>query len=194
MNQELKIKNTDNNEGRKESPFSIIPNSYSLIHRQSGFAMLFSVLVSSLILSVGLSIFNLTLKELVLSSSGRESQFAFFAADSGAECALYWEFKGVDIFATSTSSRTPNPATPQCNLQNINITPTTSDGTSATTQFSFTLPPADAGCSAAGPNVIVTVSKVDNAGIISTTIDSRGYNTCVTTDTSRVERGLRIRY
>jgi hypothetical protein len=61
--------------------------------RQNGFALLFSVLTASLVLSVGLAILNLTLKEFVLSSQIRDSQFAFYAADAGLECALYWDLK-----------------------------------------------------------------------------------------------------
>ena len=40
-----------------------------------------------------ISIYNITLKELILSSYGRNSQFAFYAADTGLECALYWNIK-----------------------------------------------------------------------------------------------------
>ena len=162
-------------------------HTFKKIITEKGFAMLFSVLVSSLVLSVGLSIFNLTLKELVLSSSGRESQFAFYAADSGAECALYWDFKGIEIFSTSSSARSPNPSAPQCNAQNINITSSNSTNNSATTNFTFSLTPAPYCAN-------VSVYKITDNGILLTTIDSRGYNTCDTTDLSRVERALRIKY
>lgn len=155
-----------------------------------GFAMLFAVLVSSVLLSIGLSIFNLTVKELLLSSSGRESQFAFYAADSGTECVLYWDFKGQDIFATSSSSRTPSPAAPDCAGQAININPSQTTGTSATTKFSFQVPNG-----AAAPYcVTVLVTKSVNNNIITTSVDSRGYNTCDSSDQSRVERALRVRY
>lgn len=162
-----------------------------MIHAERGFALLFAVLTASVLLSVGLSIFNLTVKELILSSAGRESQFAFYAADTGAECALYWDFKGVDIFATSTDANAPVPSNPDCVGQAINITPTTRTGTSATTQFSINIPnvsPTD--CS------IVTVTKTASGGIISTTVDSRGYNTqCSdTSNPNRLERGLHIAY
>jgi Tfp pilus assembly protein PilX len=60
---------------------------------QRGFALLFSVLVSSLLLSIGLSIFSIAIKELSISTSGRQSQLAFYAADSGRECARYWDRK-----------------------------------------------------------------------------------------------------
>lgn len=61
------------------------------IKNDKGFTLLFSILVSVLILSVGTSMISITLKQLILSGSGRESQFAFYAANTGIECALYWD-------------------------------------------------------------------------------------------------------
>jgi len=167
--------------------------------KQSGFAMLFAVLVSSVLLSIGLSIFNLTVKELILSSSGRESQFSFYAADTGAECALYWDFKGSYVFATSSDSGALTQSNPDCAGQSFDVRSldVNSNGhvswnsSSAVTTFYLNIPATETKfCS------IVTVSKSDNGGIISTTIDSRGYNTpcIVTTDPNRVERALKVTY
>lgn len=58
-----------------------------------GFTLLFASLAGALMLSIGLAIFTIILKELVLSSTISESQFSFAAADSGAECALYWDLE-----------------------------------------------------------------------------------------------------
>lgn len=58
-----------------------------------GFALLFSVLIASLLLSIGLSIFNITLKELAISTAIRHSVSAFYAADSGREQAIYNDLK-----------------------------------------------------------------------------------------------------
>lgn len=67
------------------TPNSLIPNS--------GFTLFYAVLVSSLLLALGLAIFNITYKELILSAGARESATAFYAADSGLECALFWDRK-----------------------------------------------------------------------------------------------------
>ncbi len=40
---------------------------------------------------------NLSLKEFALSSLVRDSEYAFYAADSGTECAFYWDLHGVSI-------------------------------------------------------------------------------------------------
>jgi len=156
--------------------------------------MLFAVLVSSVLLSIGLSIFNLTVKELLLSSSGRESQFSFYAADSGVECVLYWDFKGQDIFATSSSSRSPSPSNPDCAGTSINISPSQTTSDTASTQFSFEIPNTLQSGVSAPYCTTVLISKSVNNNIVTTSIDSRGYNTCDVSDPNRVERALRVRY
>jgi hypothetical protein len=76
-----------------------------------GFTIFFAMLVSTLALSVGLAIFDLTIRELDLSATATQSQFAIYAADTGADCALYWDFKYTDedgsAFGTSTESSWP---------------------------------------------------------------------------------------
>ena len=59
------------------------------IKTQSGFSVLFASLIGSLVLSIGMAILSITLKQISLASSSRESQRAFYAADSGVEFALY---------------------------------------------------------------------------------------------------------
>ncbi|MEK7606341.1 MAG: LamG-like jellyroll fold domain-containing protein [Patescibacteria group bacterium] len=58
-----------------------------------GFTLFYAVLVTSLLLALGLAVYNITLKELILTSDARESQNAFYAADTALECALYWDLQ-----------------------------------------------------------------------------------------------------
>lgn len=76
-----------------------------------GFTVFFAVLVGSLALAIGLSVYELLLRELELSQVARESQYAIYAADAGAECALYWDahYNGTNS-AFATSSDTANVA------------------------------------------------------------------------------------
>jgi hypothetical protein len=74
--------------GKNPAPLSTF--NFQLSTKQ-GFTLLYSVLISSLLLSLGLAVFNIIIKELVISSTIRDSQIAFSAADAGAECALYWD-------------------------------------------------------------------------------------------------------
>lgn len=170
--------------------------------RERGFAMLFAVLTSSVLLSVGLSIFNLTIKELALSSSGRESQAAFYAADSGIECGLYWDIIG-QVFATSSDGQTfLGGAT--CAGQAFTVDEDRFSNF-ATTTFSFA--PTDSVTPAGGVCALVTVSKrLDSGtGIIRTEVVSRGYNVgydaasgdadkCTIDDDLKVERALKVSY
>lgn len=66
-----------------------------------GFTLLLAALAASIALSLGSAIFSITSKEIQLSAIGRDSQFAFYAADTAAECALYWDIR-FNYFATST--------------------------------------------------------------------------------------------
>jgi len=83
---------------------------------ERGFTLLLAALVSSIVLALGSSIFLIAQKQVLLSSLGRDSQFAFYAADAAAECALYWDVKNnpsdsnnapYNAFGTSAPSFTP---------------------------------------------------------------------------------------
>jgi hypothetical protein len=185
-----------------------ISASVQAAQSRKGFAMLFAVLVSSVLLSIGASIFNLTLKELILSSSGRESQFAFYAADTGIECALYWDFKAATpstMFATSSESvgtwrnNIIDLQSPAASCVGIDLAPSfkaplSTTGSSAVTRFELTIPNTDPQGGPAPYCAIVTVTK-SVAGLTSTVIESRGYNTaCDSNDQSRIERALKVTY
>jgi len=61
---------------------------------KKGFLVLIAIVVSVILLSVGMFIANVALQEIKISSSLKESQKAFYAADSILECALLKEFTG----------------------------------------------------------------------------------------------------
>lgn len=54
----------------------------------SGFTILYAVLIATLVLAVGVSLFSIVFKQLQLSTEARESYRAIFAADAALECAL----------------------------------------------------------------------------------------------------------
>ncbi len=68
--------------------------SFKTRNKKEGFAMLFAVLMSAVLISIGMSIFNLSLKGLILSTSERDSQIAYYAGTSAVECIRYWSSKG----------------------------------------------------------------------------------------------------
>ena len=63
----------------------------TITSHKKGFVLAFSLLLSSIVLALAFGIFNILLKQIVLTSSAKDSQIAFYAADAGAECALYWD-------------------------------------------------------------------------------------------------------
>ena len=164
-----------------------------------GFALLFAVLAASLLLSIGLSIFNLTVKELSLSAYGRESQFSFYAADSGAECALYWDIKGNDgtTFATSSSD---NMGASSITCGNTSLPLTVVSNDSRDEVITFSMPLNDVSdvnyCSV----VIVSKSDSNGDGLSDTDINSSGYNVCNSSavpswgNPNLVERTLTVTY
>lgn len=134
-----------------------------------------AVLMASVMLSVGLGVYQRTYKELYFSSFWKQVQLAFAAADAGLECALYWDLHpavNYTCFGNPFASWSLNLPTPPG---------------SATTNFSNI--PVFSGC------VNIEITKNDPpVGGITTTIRSRGYNTCDTNNPRRVERALSIDY
>ena len=57
------------------------------LNRQRGFALLMSLLIIGVVISVTMTIVELSLKQLGLSVSARDSEVAFAAANAGLECA-----------------------------------------------------------------------------------------------------------
>jgi len=160
--------------------------------KNRGITLLFAVLVSVLVLGVGASIVNLALKQIVLSVSARDSQFAFYASNTGIDCALYWEnHKGTDgkiVFATSTESDiTGDLNSVTCAKNVITNGWETSDqsSTHAVTKFRLTFDELPY-CA----NIIINKSRSGSTNRVK--ISSYGYNTCEPDNSRRVERGLEI--
>lgn len=88
-----------------------------------GFTLLLAALISSIVLAVGAAIFGIAQKQVLLSALGRDSQFAFYAADTAAECALYWDFR-CNYFAPSTDLINPscNNPIPTCDTKLLDAT------------------------------------------------------------------------
>jgi hypothetical protein len=139
---------------------------------KKGFALLFSVLVASLLLTIGLSIFRIALKELAISTASRQSIHAFYAADSGWECAKYWAKRG-DIPSLYEGDDTAFPSI-ICAGQSIDLV--------TTGNFSQAKLLRGAGSTQiAGP---ITVGIGSDTGPISTTGVSGGPNFFVTIEKS----------
>lgn len=70
------------------------PTAHTSARRaERGFTLLLAAIVAAIVLALGSSIFVIAQKQIILSSISRDSQYAFYAADTGAECALYWDVR-----------------------------------------------------------------------------------------------------
>ena len=121
---------------------------------KEGFTLFIAVIVTSLLLAIGLSISSIILKQLLLSSNGQNSQYAFYAADAATECALFWSSNatttsGGSAFPTSSQSYLDvdylSPNEISCNgylgVPAVSSALTSSDINQATTSFYMAISP-----------------------------------------------------
>jgi len=141
---------------------------------KKGYALFTAIIITGMLVLIAYGTANLSIKQLLLSVTTADSHLAFYVADSGVECAMYWDLKNG---ATSAFDATALGAV---TCGNTTVTPTrVVSGGNATSTFQI---PVGTSCA------IVVVAKVGT----NTTIESKGYNTCGGGD--RLERAIRITY
>lgn len=158
-----------------------------------GFTLLLAALISSIVLALGSSIFTIARKQVTLSSLGRDSQFAFYAADTIAECALYYDVRW-SSFATSTASPAMQPLTcDQVSAAPVLLSSTADSAESKLTLTLFTLD--EAGNAQGGNCAEVTVTKSPTAPY--TVIHADGYSApcnLIATNGRALQRSIEIQY
>src|SRR3990167_856492 len=162
-------------------------------NKKRGIALYVAVTVTGILVLVSFAVISLAIRQLSISSISRDSQAAFYAADSGIECALYWDLKntGVSAFATSTAATNVN-----CNNKSVPVTKVWNAGTGyGTSTLSFDFSSADTYCAT------VSIVKRYSGGNLTTRIESRGYNVgtasggaCTSNKARRVERAVLVTY
>ncbi len=78
-----------------------------------GFALLMAVIFMSVMLTFGLKLGSLGYKQQILASAVTESQYAFYAADTALECALYAD-QQLNFFAVADYVEGQDPKTMSC--------------------------------------------------------------------------------
>ncbi len=149
------------------------------IKKNRGFTLLYAVMISSIILAITLGVMSIALKEINFGGSAKDTNDAFFAADTGAECALYYDKENpADNAFTGTAT------------MNCSGSPITLSGVSPL--WSFVVP----GLGTNGQNCAKVV--VDKSDFPTTVVTSKGYNigdaSCASSSTNRVERELQVTY
>lgn len=169
--------------------------------QKAGFAVLFSVMLASFLITLGISIFSISLKEIQITTSVRDSQVAYYAADSARECALYADVKlgafpacidsacteFFDINGDTVLATSPRQVNVTCN--NIPATLTfTKTGTTYTSQKLENFFKASTLASAPASDIRITKQFIPATSLTKTTIETWGHNTQILG--RRVERGI----
>ena len=183
---------------------------YTQLHGRRGFTLLIAILVVGIVLAIGLSILNITLKEFLLSGIARESVIALNAADSGMECILYWDrsSEGDKFDVVGEPTAPPPGSTITCMGRPPIATGGGVSGIPQTSfQFSWGLPAVCAKVEVTkyyNPSASVPMEGMCSGvpctcpmGVECTRVISLGYNKAcsqIVSDPRTVERGLRARY
>jgi hypothetical protein len=150
----------------------------NLQKKNRGFVILFAVILSTIILSITLGVTNIALKEIKFGTSAKDTNNAFFAADTGAECALLNDKSTGSAFVSSSPTIT-------CNNSSILVTE------NPTSVWNFTI--SGLGDGGQGCAKVIVDKSTSLISII-----SKGYNvgdvSCNSTNTGRVERELKVAY
>jgi len=165
---------------------------------QRGFTLLIAALVSSIVLALASAIFSIAQKQVILASLSQQSQYAFYAADTMAECALYWDTR-YGYFAPTTPSGAALPYPPTCDGQSIALA-TALVGQSYPYTITYPqIPQVNLGGGKYCAQLTVTQTQ-DNSTVpatIRTNIHADGFNvSCGTIGTSRtaLERSVELNY
>jgi hypothetical protein len=145
-----------------------------------GFAMLFTVLIVTLILSIAIGISTLSLKQTILSSLAKDSQISFYEADTAVECGLYYDTV-TGAFPVGTDGSTA-PSTITCGNKDFSL------DSSSTMDYLIYKQNA---IGASSPCSSILFDKATTPG--TNVIQGRGYNIC-STSPRQVERALEVLY
>jgi hypothetical protein len=180
----------------------------SRLPRQAGF---------TIVLTIASAIFSITQKQITLASLSQQSQYAFYAADTAAECALYWDQR-YSYFATTTPTlsitATPSsPVPPTCDGASIALNPTLSNkaynlpacyyARSMRTMPCYIIPSTQFptlnlfGKYCAQITVTKFLDVSTNPSTVHTTIEADGYNvncTDISTNPNALERSVVLNY
>ena len=137
---------------------------------------MYAVLVAGVVSMSGILLANIIVKQLVLSSIGRESQSAYYAANAGAECAEYGEVN--NFFGKFDSEDTlMEPALAWTDLQCIDIDESSGGPNPQGDLEYFLRVDPDSGASCADVHIVVRPGGA--------LITSRGINFCNNPDHPR---------
>ncbi|MDR3519620.1 MAG: hypothetical protein P4L63_01900 [Candidatus Pacebacteria bacterium] len=141
---------------------------FKKIKENRGFVLLFAVTLAAIFLSIALGVGQIALKENNFSTSAIDTNDAFFAADTGVECALFYDNpNGDNPYGSVVAFVDGNNPQITCN----NSTVTANEAGSGSLVWNFII----SGLGSTGNGcVAVKVDKKTNSP--HTTVSASGYN------------------
>lgn len=156
---------------------------------QSGYALFTAIILTGMLLLIAYSVTSSSVMRLLLTVNSTESHNAFYTADSGVECAMYWDLKNpnnptISAFDINTpGSVTCGGTTITTGSQTVFVQPSLVGGGGTSNRTSMFRIPVGSSCA-----IVYVTKNADNT----TTIESRGYNTCGSG--LHFERAIRVTY
>lgn len=149
-------------------------------YKKGGYALLFTIIIIGIISAVTAGISSSSYKQMVLSSLAKDSQVAFYQADTASDCAFYADL----VQAESFPDFFKNEPKWICGEADLDIKPL-NDGFG-----SYLLDPPLAISGSNSPCFRISVTK----DALGTEIIARGYNICNKSNPRTVEREIEINY
>ncbi len=172
----------------KKTRRKIFNKQFSKISRQEGYALMFTVILVSIISLISIGLSNTTYKQMILSSGANDSELAFYESDVAMECALYLDNK--------TSVLTNNILSYTCGidekgnpyLMNISSVKVSKNLTK------YNLNPSSSISNSTDSCFRIEIDKDNLSDTTTTTIKANGYNICDTSNRRAVERTIEVTY
>lgn len=143
-----------------------------------GYAILYTVVIISIIMTIAIGLSNSVNKQMILSSVARDSQAAFYQADTAIECALAIQFKHSGYSAGDQFS---------CGLKSNGSDVTLTANQISPNIFSITPDISSGACF----DIYVDESNPTPDNRL---IKASGYSECNPANPRRVERSFEVRY
>jgi hypothetical protein len=158
-------------------------------YKNKGVTLLFAIILVTVFLIIGTGIINLVIKQLGLSSTGKESSRAYYAAETAAECARYWDLFGAAFGKSDgTSGADTVWITDHVKCNSDRVTNVVTSGTTiAVTEFDIQITSLPSPLQA---HVKITRDSIQGIA----TVETLGRNTPNINDPRRVQREYTLTY
>jgi hypothetical protein len=158
---------------------------------KKGYAILFTVILVSIISLIGIGLSNVTYKQLMLSSGAKDSQVSFYTSDMATECALYADLI-LKIDETDEGSFPINNFSCGLDRSGGSFSFTISRLSQGGDDLLYKIEPLDPNSS--DPCFRIEIDKKQSGDKRNTVVRASGYNICNKNHPRTVERTIQVKY